>query len=82
MSDFETLLGSSAYASGPAARPPRKPRSSTLIVGGITALFMVIGAIGGGIGGALIFLAITAALTGLYVLATGRRSWAWLPAKR
>ncbi|WP_346763008.1 DUF1524 domain-containing protein [Arthrobacter sp. Soil736] len=36
----------------------------------------------GGFGGALIFLSITAALTGLYVLATGRRSWAWLPAKR
>ena len=35
-----------------------------------------------GVGGALVFLAIAAALTGLYVLATGRRSWAWLPAKR
>ncbi|WP_311380315.1 DUF1524 domain-containing protein [Arthrobacter sp. ISL-72] len=30
----------------------------------------------------MIFLAVSAALTGLYVLATGRRSWAWLPAKR
>lgn len=43
---------------------------------------MLIGALTSGLGGALIFLAITAALTGLYVLATGRRSWAWLPAKR
>lgn len=43
---------------------------------------MVVGSINGGLGGALIFLAISSALTGLYVLATGRRSWAWLPAKR
>lgn len=43
---------------------------------------MVIGAFTGGFGGALVFLAIPAALTSLYVLATGRRSWARLPAKR
>jgi hypothetical protein len=43
---------------------------------------MILGAFSGGLGGALVFLAITAGLTGLYVLATGRRSWAWLPAKR
>jgi hypothetical protein len=43
---------------------------------------MIMGAFSGGLGGALVFLAITIALTGLYVLATGRRSWAWLPAKR
>jgi hypothetical protein len=43
---------------------------------------MIAGALGGGFGGALVFLSITAALTGLYVLATGRRSWARLPAKR
>ena len=42
----------------------------------------MLGAFSGGIGGALVFLAISAGLTGLYVLATGRRSWAWLPAKR
>lgn len=43
---------------------------------------MILGAFSGGLGGALIFLAMAVALTGLYVLATGRRSWAWLPAKR
>ncbi|WP_371416483.1 HNH endonuclease family protein [Pseudarthrobacter sp. NIBRBAC000502770] len=43
---------------------------------------MLFGALGGGIGGALIVLGISTALTGLYVLLTGRRSWAWLPAKR
>jgi hypothetical protein len=36
----------------------------------------------GGFGGALVFLGISAALTSLYVLVTGRRSWAWFPAKR
>ncbi|WP_156380337.1 GmrSD restriction endonuclease domain-containing protein [Arthrobacter sp. Soil762] len=43
---------------------------------------MIIGAFSGGLGGALVFLAIAGAVTGFYVLATGRRSWAWLPAKR
>lgn len=80
MSDYDTFLG--FVPSAPAPKPPRKPRFSTFIVAGITGLFMLFGALGGGIGGALIILGISAALTGLYVLLTGRRSWAWLPAKR
>lgn len=80
MSDYDTLLG--FVPSAPAPKPPRKPRFSTFIVAGITGLFMLFGALGGGIGGALIVLGISTALTGLYVLLTGRRSWAWLPAKR
>lgn len=80
MSNYEGLLGSAPR--DPEPGPPRKPRASTFVVGGFTALFMLIGSFSGGFGGALIFLAISAALTGLYVLATGRRSWAWLPAKR
>lgn len=75
-------LGSRGSGAGPVPGPPKKPRASTFIVGTITGLFMVIGAFSGGLGGALIFLAIAAALTGLYVLATGRRSWARLPARR
>ncbi|MBP1234491.1 hypothetical protein JOE40_004134 [Arthrobacter sp. PvP102] len=75
-----TLMGSTPAGEDP--RPPRKPRASTFIVGAITALFMLLGALSGGLGGALVFLAIAAGLTGLYVLATGRRSWAWLPARR
>ena len=43
---------------------------------------MALGAASGGLGGALIFLAIFAALTGLYVVITGRRSWARLPGSR
>ena len=82
MSNHETLFGSAPKNPGPGPRPPRKPRASTSIVGGITALLMILGAFSGGLGGALVFLAITIALTGLYVLATGRRSWAWLPPKR
>ncbi|MCU1436129.1 MAG: calcium-binding protein [Pseudarthrobacter sp.] len=81
MSNYQTLFGAPP-APAPGPNPPRRPRASTFIVGGITALFMIIGAFTGGFGGALVFLAIAAALTGLYVLATGRRSWAWLPAKR
>jgi hypothetical protein len=80
MSNYETLLRPESSAPGP--KPPRKPRASTFFVGGITALFMILGAFSSGLGGALIFLAISVALTGLYVLVTGRRSWAWLPAKR
>ncbi|MCT9624721.1 DUF1524 domain-containing protein [Pseudarthrobacter equi] len=73
---------SGSFPSAPAPKPPQKPRASTFIVGAITALFMLLGALSGGVGGALIFLAISVALTGLYVLVTGRRSWAWLPARR
>ncbi|MFF2317562.1 hypothetical protein ACFVTE_15000 [Arthrobacter sp. NPDC058097] len=75
-------LGPRRSGADPVPRTPKKPRVSTFIVGGLAALFMIMGAFSGGIGGALVFLAITAALTGLYVLATGRRSWAGLPAKR
>jgi hypothetical protein len=82
MSNYESLFGPGPSGTGPAPRPPRKPRASTFVVGGITALLMIMGAFSGGLGGALVFLAITIALTGLYVLTTGRRSWAWLPAKR
>ncbi|MFF1384623.1 DUF1524 domain-containing protein [Arthrobacter sp. NPDC058288] len=80
MSNYVTLPGSTSAGEGPT--PPRKPRASTYVVVAITALFMLLGALSGGLGGALIFLAITVGLTGLYVMATGRRSWAWLPAKR
>jgi hypothetical protein len=43
---------------------------------------MIIASFGSGVGGALVVLAFSGAITGLYVLATGRRSWARLPAKR
>ncbi len=76
--NYRTLLGPSPTA----PKPPRQTPVSTLIVGGITALFMLLGAWSSGIGLALVFLAVSAALKGLYVLATGRRSWALLPAKR
>lgn len=78
MSEYPTLLGS--FPSAPAPKPPQKPRASTFIVGAITALFMLLGALNGGVGGALIFLAISVALTGLYVLVKGDGDAAtWLP---
>lgn len=82
MPNYQTLFGSAPPASAPGPNPPRRPRASTLIVGGITAISVIVGAATGGFGGALVFLAIAAALTGLYVLVTGRRSWAGLPARR
>ena len=65
-----------------APEPPRKPRISTFVVGALVLLTMCLGFASGGLGGALIFLAISVALTGLYVAVTGRRSWARLPGKR
>jgi hypothetical protein len=82
MSNYVGLFGPAQTGAGPGPRPPKKPGISTFIVGLITALFMLLGGLSGGLGGALISLAISLALTGLYVLATGRRSWAWLPARR
>jgi hypothetical protein len=81
MSNYQSLLGpGETKPDGP--KPPRKPKVSTFIVGGIAILSMAMGAASGGIGGALIFLAIFAVLTGLYIAATGRRSWARLPGGR
>lgn len=64
------------------APQPRKPKVSTFIVGALALAAIALGARSGGVGGALIFMAIFAALTGFYVTATGRRSWARLPGSR
>ena len=60
----------------------RKPKISTFIVGALALGAMALGAGSSGIGGALVLLAILAALTGFYVVITGRRSWARLPGGR
>lgn len=52
------------------------------MVGALALAAVALGSANGGVGGALIFLAIFAALTGLYVVITGRRSWARLPGSR
>ncbi|MDJ0319484.1 DUF1524 domain-containing protein [Pseudarthrobacter sp. PS3-L1] len=80
MSNYRSFLGSKPSAQN--HQPPRKPRMSTLVIGALTAISVLLGALSGGLGGALIVLALAAAATGLYVLVTGRRSWAFLPAKR
>lgn len=64
------------------APQPRKPKVSTFIVGALALAAIALGAGSGGVGGALIFMAMFTALTGLYVTVTGRRSWARLPGSR
>lgn len=81
LNNYESLLGAREPSVG-TPKPPRKPKVSTFVVGAITLAFMAMGAATSGLGGALIFLAIFAALTGLYVVITGRRSWARLPGSR
>ncbi|QDY91617.1 DUF1524 domain-containing protein [Arthrobacter sp. UKPF54-2] len=61
---------------------PRNPKISTFIVGALALGAIALGAGSSGIGGAMVLLAILAAITGLYVLVTGRRSWARLPGGR
>lgn len=66
--------------------PPGKRRFrlpvSTIVVGILLFLFLVPAAFGSGIGGVLIMAGIFTFLTGLYVVATGRRSWAMVPGGR
>lgn len=78
---YKSLLGPREL-SVEAPKPPNKPKASTFVVGALALIFMVLGGASGGIGGALIFLGIFAAMTGLFILATGRRSWARLPGGR
>ena len=78
---YKSLLGP-RDVSVEAPKPPNKPKASTFVVGALALIFMGIGSASGGIGGALIFLGIFAAMTGLFILTTGRRSWARLPGGR
>ncbi|WP_235036433.1 HNH endonuclease family protein, partial [Arthrobacter sp. 18067] len=55
----------------------RLPKS-TIIVGILAMVFTISAAFSSGFGGVLVILALFGLLTGLYVLATGRRSWALL----
>lgn len=57
-------------------------RTSTLCVGILAVLLLLLGALSSGFGGALIMLGLLALLTGLYIAATGRRSWALVPGGR
>ncbi|RKR12647.1 uncharacterized protein DUF1524 [Arthrobacter oryzae] len=80
MNRFQSRLGKQDSYYEP--KSLRKPKVSTFVVGALVLGAMALGASSGGLGGALIFLAIFAALTGLYVVITGRRSWARLPSSR
>lgn len=59
-----------------------KPTISTWIVGGFLALFAFVALITGGIGSVLVLTASFGLFTGLYVLISGRRSWASVPSRK
>jgi hypothetical protein len=50
-------------------------------VGGVALLFLILGAVGGGVGGLLVVLALFLLFTGLYTLIVGRPSWLRLPGR-
>lgn len=62
----------------PVGADRRNRRNATVVVGAVTAIGMVRGAVVGGLSGALSIFAICAIFTGLYVTITGRQSWASL----
>lgn len=67
----------------PLSSPRRfRPVMSTWIVGSVVALALLGGAVSGGLARILVFAAIAALLTGLYVVITGRRSWALIPGRK
>lgn len=80
---------SSSFGYHPSHIPPHSPRRprpkatiSTWIVAAIVLLFVILGAATGGVGGALLFLALFLFFTGLYTLIIGRPSWLRLPARK
>ncbi len=70
------------------AEEPQRPRSSfrptasTWIVGAVLVLSAIIGTASSGVAGFLSVLSIAALITGVYVLVTGRQSWAKLPSRK
>jgi hypothetical protein len=60
----------------------RRRPNSTVLVGAVTVIGMVRGAVVGGLSGALLIFALCAIVTGLYVTITGRQSWALLKGGR
>ena len=74
-------------ASTRSPKPPRRrggfrPTLSTWIVGAVVLLVLIIGGTTGGVPGVLIFLGLAGLVTALYVVVTGRRSWALIPTRK
>jgi hypothetical protein len=61
---------------------PFKPTLSTWIVGFLALLFLTIGTVSSGFSGFLVMAGFIALVTGVYTLATGRKSWAKLPTRK
>ncbi|TFC60812.1 DUF1524 domain-containing protein [Cryobacterium sp. TMB1-7] len=69
------------------AKPPRRrggltPTVSTWIVGAVVLLVVAFAATSAGVSGFLIFLGLAGIVTALYVIVTGRRSWALIPTRK
>lgn len=68
-------------------KPPRRPGGfrptlSTWIVGAVVVLLVILGATVGGVPAAIAFLGLAGIVTALYVVVTGRRSWALIPTRK
>ena len=68
-------------------KPPRRPAGftptlSTWIVGAVVLLVLILGGTSSGVSGVLIFLGLAGIVTALYVVVTGRRSWALIPTRK
>lgn len=61
---------------------PFKLAKSTWIVGAISLLLLIIGLASSGLAGLLIMGGLIGAITTLYVIITGRRSWAHIPSRK
>jgi len=64
------------------SHPRLRPVASTWVVGAAVVLILLVTAATAGLGGFLTLAATAALFTGLYVVVTGRRSWALIPGRR
>lgn len=64
------------------SQPRFRLATSTWVVGATVALILLVTAAAAGLGAFLALAALVALFTGLYVVVTGRRSWALIPGRR
>lgn len=72
----------SAHATPSIRRPKARAGLPTFIGAGLLTFFFIVALVGGGIGSGLVILGMGGLFTGMYVLITGRRSWALLNGRK